>query len=60
MVDYAWYASYAPFNDPRYAVVLMIEKGGHGASTAAPATRMIYDALFDIDSGKFTGSVTGD
>jgi penicillin-binding protein 2 len=60
MVDYAWYASYAPFNDPRYAVVVMIEKGGHGASTAAPATRMIYDALFDIDSGEFTGQVTGD
>ena len=36
MVDYAWYASYAPFNDPRYAVVVMIEKGGHGASTARP------------------------
>jgi len=60
MVDYAWYASYAPFNDPKYAVVVMIEKGGHGASTAAPATRMIYDALFDIDSGAFTGDVTGD
>ena len=60
MVDYAWYASYAPFNDPRYAVVVMIEKGGHGASTAAPATRMIYDALFDIDSDAFTGDVTGD
>jgi penicillin-binding protein 2 len=60
MVDYAWYASYAPYDDPRYAVVLMIEKGGHGASTAAPATRMIYDALFGLDSGKFTGTVTGD
>jgi penicillin-binding protein 2 len=60
MVDYAWYASYAPSNDPRYAVVVMIEKGGHGASTAAPATRMIYDALFHIDSGKFTGTIKGD
>ena len=36
----------------------MIEKGGHGATTAAPATRLIYDALFDIDSGEFTGTVT--
>jgi penicillin-binding protein 2 len=59
-VDYAWYASYAPSDDPRYAVVVMIEKGGHGASTAAPATREIYDALFDIDSGEFSGTVTGD
>ena len=23
-VDYAWYASYAPANDPKYAVVVMI------------------------------------
>jgi penicillin-binding protein 2 len=60
MVDYAWYASYAPSEDPKYAVVVMIEKGGHGASAAAPATRMIYDALFHIDSGKFTGTITGD
>ena len=35
----------------------MIEKGGHGATTAAPATRMIYDALFNIDSGEFSGNV---
>jgi penicillin-binding protein 2 len=59
-VDYAWYASYAPADDPKYAVVVMIEKGGHGATAAAPATRVIYDALFDIDSGEFTGTVQGD
>jgi penicillin-binding protein 2 len=60
MVDYAWYASYAPSDNPRYAVVVMIEKGGHGASTAAPATRMIYDALFHVDSGEFNGTINGD
>lgn len=60
MVDYAWYASYAPSASPKYAVVVMIEKGGHGASTAAPATRLIYDALFNVDSGKFTGTINGD
>ena len=59
MVDYAWYASYAPSDDPKYAVVVMIEKGGHGGTTAAPATRMIYDALFHVDSGKFTGDRHG-
>jgi penicillin-binding protein 2 len=59
-VDYAWYASYAPANDPKYAVVVMIEKGGHGGTAAAPATRTIYDALFNIDSGRFTGPVRSD
>lgn len=60
LVNYAWYASYAPFDNPRYAVVVMIEKGGHGATTAAPATRLIYDALFHIDSGTFSGPIRGD
>ena len=50
--DYAWYASYAPADDPRYVVVVMVEQGGHGGSVAAPATRLIYDALFGIKSGK--------
>ena len=60
IVNYAWYASYAPANHPRYVVVVMIEKGGHGATAAAPAARIIYDALFHIDSGEFTGTVRGD
>ena len=58
--DYAWYASYAPADDPKYVVVVMIEEGGHGGSVAAPATRMIYDALFHKDSGEFSGAVRGD
>jgi penicillin-binding protein 2 len=59
-VDYAWYASYAPADQPKYAVVVMIEKGGHGGTVAAPAARTIYDALFHIDSGAFTGPVRSD
>jgi penicillin-binding protein 2 len=56
-VDYAWYASYAPANDPKYVVVVMIEKGGHGGATAAPAARLIYDQLFDLQSDR-SGGVT--
>ena len=59
-VDYAWYASYAPANDPKYVVVVMIEKGGHGGAVAAPATRLIYDPLFDLKSEKVTGAVRSD
>jgi penicillin-binding protein 2 len=59
-VDYAWYASYAPADDPRYAVVVMIEKGGHGGTVAAPATRMIYDSLFDVDGGEITAPTRSD
>jgi penicillin-binding protein 2 len=58
--DYAWYASYAPADDPEYVVIVMIEEGGHGGSVAAPAARMIYDALFHEDSGTFSGTVRSD
>jgi penicillin-binding protein 2 len=59
-VDYAWYASYAPADDPKYAVVVMIEKGGHGGTVAAPATRMIYDSLFGVDGGELVAPVRTD
>ena len=58
--DYAWYASYAPANDPKYVVVVMIQQGGHGGVSAAPAARMIYDSLFHISGGQATGSTHSD
>jgi penicillin-binding protein 2 len=58
--DYAWYASYAPADDPRYVVVVLIEQGGHGGTAAAPAARMIYDALFNLRSDKVTGATVTD
>jgi len=58
--DYAWYASYAPANNPKYAVVVMVEQGGHGGTVAAPATRLIYDALFNLKSDKVSGAVRSD
>lgn len=44
----SWFASYAPANDPQYAVVAMVTNGGAGGETAAPAVRSIYEALFGI------------
>jgi penicillin-binding protein 2 len=40
-----WFASYAPFDQPRYAVVVMIEYGTSGGGTAAPVAGKIYTAL---------------
>jgi penicillin-binding protein 2 len=58
--DYAWYASFAPANDPKYVVVVMVEQGGHGGTVAAPAARLIYDALFQVKSEKVTGATRSD
>src|SRR5207302_1200625 len=34
--DNAWFAAFAPANDPQYVVVVMIERGGKGGEVAAP------------------------
>jgi penicillin-binding protein 2 len=54
--NYSWYASFAPANDPKYVVVVMIEQGGEGAAAAAPAARLIYNALFNV-KGTVVGGV---
>jgi penicillin-binding protein 2 len=40
-----WFASYGPFNSPRYAVIVMVESGVSGGTTCAPVARRIYEAL---------------
>lgn len=44
--DFAWYVGYAPADNPKYAVVVTVEEGGHGGSVAAPAARQIFASLF--------------
>ena len=56
----AWYASFAPANDPRYVVVVEIEQGGHGGAAAAPAAKLIYNALFNIKGGSTVGATRSD
>ena len=36
-VDHSWYVGYAPADDPRIVVAVVIEQGGQGANAAAPA-----------------------
>jgi penicillin-binding protein 2 len=53
--DHSWYASWAPSNAPKYVVVVLIEHGGFGAQSAAPAAKEIYSALFDVKSDRAAG-----
>jgi penicillin-binding protein 2 len=48
-VSTSWFASYAPANKPRYAIVMMVTQGGTGSKTSGPSVRKIYEALFGID-----------
>jgi penicillin-binding protein 2 len=48
----SWFASYAPTEKPRYAVVMMVSQGGFGASTSGVGVRKIYEALFGVSGNK--------
>ena len=46
--DHSWYASWAPANDPKIVVVVLIAHGGFGVQAAAPAAKEIYQAYFRL------------
>ena len=48
-VSTSWFASYAPANKPRYAIVMMVTQGGTGSKTSGPSVRKIYEELFGVN-----------
>ena len=47
--DHAVFVGYAPLNDPRYAIAVIVEHGGSGAATAAP---IAHDILLEAQQSK--------
>ncbi len=45
----AWTVSFAPYEAPKYAVVVMVRGGESGGLVAAPIAGRIYDKLFALD-----------
>jgi penicillin-binding protein 2 len=43
MRDHALFVAFAPVEDPRIAVAVIVENGGHGGSVAAPVARRVMD-----------------
>jgi penicillin-binding protein 2 len=49
--DHAWFIAYAPVENPKIAVAVLVEHGGHGGSAAAPiARRVIEEYLKNAES----------
>jgi penicillin-binding protein 2 len=48
--DQGWYAALAPADDPKYVVVVTIERGGFGATKAAPAACQILNQVLKVKS----------
>jgi penicillin-binding protein 2 len=59
--DYSWFAAMTEAGGERHVIVVLVEQGGHGSTTAAPITRNIIEAIYGIDfdlsaSGQVAGT----
>ena len=48
--DNAWFAGFAPVEDPQMVVVVFVENGGHGNLAAAPLAKMLFEASRNFDT----------
>ncbi|MBF8250779.1 MAG: mrdA [Deltaproteobacteria bacterium] len=54
--DHAWFASFAPVEDPRIALVVFIEHSGYsGGHAAAPVAGKILKSFFDLEKQRKDG-----
>ncbi len=49
--DHAWYLAFAPADKPEIAVVVLVERGGHGSTAAAPVAKAIFEQYFGLNAG---------
>jgi membrane peptidoglycan carboxypeptidase len=50
--DHAWFVAYAPEQDPKIAVAVLIEHGEHGSSAAAPIAREVIRTYLKFPEDK--------
>jgi penicillin-binding protein 2 len=48
--DHAWFVSYAPVENPRIAVAVLVEHMGHGGSAAAPLAKQVIEEFVRLTS----------
>src|SRR5438445_6796883 len=49
----AWFACFAPFDNPKYVVAVMVQGGEHGGSVAGPVATRILERTLAMDEGNF-------
>jgi penicillin-binding protein 2 len=47
----SWIASFAPYDEPRYAVVIMSQAAGSGGGVCGPLVNMVYTGIFAQENG---------
>ena len=49
---HAWYTSFAPSDDPKIAMTVLIEGGGEGSSVASPIVKEVFRWFFSEEKSK--------
>jgi len=48
--DHGWFAAFAPYEDPKIAIVVLVEHGGFGGAVAAPIAKKVMERYFNLES----------
>jgi penicillin-binding protein 2 len=52
--DLSWFATMTESQGERHVIVVLVEQGGHGSTTAAPIARHIIEGLYGLEYSSFT------
>ena len=47
---HAWFAGFAPLDNPRIVLAVLVDHGGSGGAAAAPLARAIFERFFSGES----------
>ena len=50
--DHAWFVAFAPIEEPKIAVAVIVEHMGHGGSAAAPLAKTLIEAHMNFEKAK--------
>jgi penicillin-binding protein 2 len=50
--DHAWFVTYLPADQPRIAIAVLVEHGGHGGSAAAPVAAKVARAFLEGEADR--------
>ncbi len=56
--DHAWFAGFAPYDDPEIAIAVLVEHGGGGGHNAAPIAMRMFDEWFTRIKPAHEGAAT--
>lgn len=46
--SHAWLTTYAPADNPRYVITVLVEHGGHGGHAAGPIVSAVYNKMYEL------------